>query len=60
VIETQAALPVSDGANAKVVAARAARAKCNDDGQSLLYPEIDTHHAVVNRMKGRGTAAAAG
>jgi len=27
------------------------RTKCNDDGQELLYPDIETHHAVVNRTK---------
>ena len=24
---------------------------CNDEETTLLYPEIETHHAVVNRMK---------
>jgi hypothetical protein len=52
-IETKAAAPISDGAKAKIIVAHAERTKCNDDGLALLYPEIDTHHAVVNRMKDR-------
>lgn len=50
-IEARAVVPVSDSAKAKIIVARGARTKCNDDGLELLYPEIDTHHAVVNRMK---------
>jgi hypothetical protein len=50
-IETKAVLPVSDDAKAKIIVARAERTTCNDDGLILLYPDIDTHHAVVNRMK---------
>jgi hypothetical protein len=50
-IETKAVLPVSDEAKAKIVVGRAERTKCNDDGLQLLYPDIRTHHAVVNRMK---------
>jgi hypothetical protein len=51
-LETQAALPIRDEAKAKIIVARAERTTCNDDGLGLLYPEIETHHAVVNRMKG--------
>lgn len=51
-IETKAILPVSDDAKAKIIVARAERTKCNDDGLTLLFPEIKTHHAVVNRLKG--------
>jgi hypothetical protein len=51
-VETKAVFPVSEGAKAKIIVARAERTKCNDDGQELLYPEIGTHHAVVNRLKG--------
>jgi hypothetical protein len=25
--------------------------KCNDDGLELLYPDIETHHAVIERFK---------
>ncbi|OAI40551.1 hypothetical protein AYO40_04680 [Planctomycetaceae bacterium SCGC AG-212-D15] len=53
VIETRAVLPVTDSAKAKIIVSRAERTTCSDDGQELLYPEIDTHHSVVNRMKGR-------
>jgi hypothetical protein len=50
-IEHKAAWPVSDDAKAKIVVARADRTTCNDDGLELLYPDIETHHAVINRMK---------
>jgi hypothetical protein len=43
---------VTDDAKAKIIVARSDRSKCNDDGLELLYPDIQTHHAVVNRMKG--------
>lgn len=49
-IETRAVVPVSDHAKAKIIVARADRARCDDEGLALLYPEIETHHAVVNRM----------
>jgi hypothetical protein len=52
-IETRAVVPVSDHARAKVIVSRGERTRCDDSGLMLLYPEIDTHHAVVNRMKGR-------
>jgi hypothetical protein len=51
VIETKALFPVTDDAKAKIVVARNERTKCNDDDLELLYPDIRTHHAVVNRMK---------
>ena len=51
-IEHRAALPISDQAKAKIIVARTPRTTCSDDGQALLYPEIETHHAVVNRIKG--------
>jgi hypothetical protein len=50
-IENRAALPVSDRAKAKIIVCAVARQTCSEDGQTLLYPEIETHHAVVNRMK---------
>jgi hypothetical protein len=50
-IESRAVVPVSESAKAKIIVSRAQRTKCNDDGLALLYPEIDTHHAVVNLMK---------
>jgi hypothetical protein len=50
-IETKTVLPVTDDAKAKIIVARAERTTCSDDGQMLLYPDIDTHHAVVNRLK---------
>jgi hypothetical protein len=52
-IETRAVLPVSDDAKSKIIVARGERTRCDDDGLALLYPDIDTHHAVVNRMKDR-------
>jgi hypothetical protein len=50
-VETQAVFPVSDTAKAKIIVARTERTKCNDDGLELLYPDIDTHHAVIERFK---------
>jgi hypothetical protein len=50
-IETQSVFPVSNAAKAKIIVARAERTKCNDDGLELLYPDIDTHHAVIARFK---------
>jgi hypothetical protein len=50
-IETAAAISASDNAKAKIIVALTDRTKCNDDGLILLYPEIETDHAVVIRMK---------
>jgi hypothetical protein len=56
-IDTKAAWPVTDEAKAKIIVARAERTACNDDGLELLYPEIQTHHAVTSRMKESQDAA---
>ncbi len=50
-VERRAVVPVSDGAKATIVVSRAARTRCDDDGLLLLYTDIETHHAVVNRLK---------
>jgi hypothetical protein len=50
-IEHRALVPVSDSAKAKIIVAREARTTCADDGLTLLYPDIETHHAVINRFK---------
>ena len=50
-IETRAAFPITDDAKAKIIVSREPRTKCSDEGTELLFPEIETHHAVVNRMK---------
>ncbi len=50
-IESRAVFPVRESAKAKIIVGRSERTKCNDDGQALLYPEIETHHTVVNRLK---------
>jgi hypothetical protein len=50
-IETRAALPVTDSAKAKIIVSRDERTKCDDSECELLYPEIETAHAVVNRFK---------
>jgi len=50
-IETKAVLPVSDSAKAKIIVSQGARTRCDDEGLALLYPDIETGHAVVNRMK---------
>jgi hypothetical protein len=52
-IETRAAFPITDSAKAKIIVARQPRTTCSDEGTALLYPDIGTHHAVVNRMKDR-------
>jgi hypothetical protein len=49
-IDGKAVRPVTDGAKAKVIVCRAERTTCSDDGQELLYPDIGTRQAVVNRM----------
>jgi hypothetical protein len=51
-IEGRAVLPVSDSAKAKIIVTRAERTTCTDDGLILLYPDIDTRHAVICRLKG--------
>jgi hypothetical protein len=56
-IERRAAFPVRDDAKAKIIVARGPRTRCDDEGLELLYPDIDTGHAVVNRMKERVSAA---
>ena len=50
-VEERAVYPASAAAKAKIVVTRSARTTCTDEGQELLYPEIETHHAVVNRLK---------
>jgi hypothetical protein len=50
-IENRAALLASEGAKAKILISRAERTQCDDEGLALLYPDIETHHAVVNRLK---------
>jgi len=51
VIETRAVIQVTESAKAKIIVSPAPRTKCTDEETELLYPEIETHHAVVNRMK---------
>ena len=51
VIETKALIPVTDSAKAKIIVSAEPRSRCTDEGTALLYPNIETHHAVVNRMK---------
>jgi len=51
VIETKALIPVTDSAKAKIIVSAEPRSKCTDEETALLYPQIETHHAVVNRMK---------
>lgn len=58
-IETRAVVPVSTDAKAKIIVARGERTRCDDEGLALLYPDIDTHHAVVNRLKGESPPASA-
>jgi hypothetical protein len=51
-IETKAVYPVSDDAKAKILVNREPQTTIDDSGTLLLYPDIETHHAVINRMKG--------
>jgi hypothetical protein len=53
-LEQRAVFPVTDTAKAKVIVTPTERTTCGDDGLALLYPEINTYHAVVNRIKARG------
>jgi hypothetical protein len=53
-IETTAVVPVSDAAKAKIIIWAVQATTCDASGGKLLYPDIETHHAVINRMKGRG------
>ena len=55
-IESRAVYPVSEDAKAKIIVSRGPRTKCDDSETELLYPEIETHHAVVNRMKDKTLA----
>ncbi len=50
-IETRAVFPVADDAKAKIIVAQGQRTTCDDAGLVLLYPDIETHHAVINRFK---------
>ena len=51
-IEGRAVLPVTDSAKAKIIVTRAERTRCDDSDLILLYPDIDTRHAVICRLKG--------
>jgi hypothetical protein len=50
-LERRALVPLTDDAKAKVVVSRERRTRCDDDGLILLYPDVETHHAVINRLK---------
>jgi hypothetical protein len=50
-IETHAVLPVSVDAKAKIIVTRQAPTDGDDGSPELLYPDIETGHAVVNRIK---------
>jgi hypothetical protein len=56
-IENRAVLPVTENAKAKIIVSRSERTKCDDSEFELLYPDIETTHAVVNRMKEDVTVA---
>jgi hypothetical protein len=56
-IEMRAVRPVSDEARAKIIVARAGRITCDDAGRQLLYPDLETHHAVIARSRRRGRPA---
>jgi hypothetical protein len=50
-IEIRAVLPITESAKAKIIVSRGERTKCDNSECELLYPVIETGHAVVNRMK---------
>jgi hypothetical protein len=50
-IKEKAVYPVHEQAKAKILVSRAPRTTCDDSETELLYPEIEAHHAVVDRMK---------
>ncbi len=50
-LDAQAVFPLDDGTKAKVIVWPPNRSTCGDDGAVLLWPEINTSHAVVNRFK---------
>jgi hypothetical protein len=52
-IETKALWPVSESAKAKILASAGPRTKCDDSDEELLYPNIETHHAVIRGFKER-------
>lgn len=52
-IETKAVVPVTDTTTATIIGTAAERTRCDDEGQELLDPDIETHHALVTRLKGR-------
>lgn len=52
-LETRALVPLSDSCKAKIFVMRGPRTSCDDSGVELLYPDLETYHAVVNRFKER-------
>lgn len=50
-LEARAVCPLTDSARARVLVSPGPRTKRDDSEVELLYPEIETHHAVINRMK---------
>jgi hypothetical protein len=50
-LEERAVYPISDTAKAKVLVSPTVRTSCDNSGTIILYADIDTHHAVINRMK---------
>src|SRR5262249_3236659 len=49
-IETRAVLPVRAEAKGKILVSPQPQTGLSDEAK-LLHPEIETHHAVVNRLK---------
>jgi hypothetical protein len=50
-LEAKAVFPISESAKAKVLVTPTVRTTCDDSDTIILYADIDTHHAVINRMK---------
>jgi hypothetical protein len=49
-METKAVFPICEQAKAKIFVSRDFATQCDDEAE-LLYPDIRTGHAVVNRFK---------
>lgn len=52
-IENQAAYPVENSAKACILVSSAPKTRCDDTEAELLYPEIESHHAVIDRIKAK-------
>jgi hypothetical protein len=52
-LESHAVRPITDQAKAMILVSRQPPTGTNQDDVQLLYPDIETGHAVIRRFKGR-------